>query len=134
MSKSRDELAAHLEALKVAYAQRLPARVSAIASEWLALQERWNSHALRELYRKVHILVGSGETFGSPLVGERARALEHALMLLMDRTPPSATDRAAISAALERLRESVHEHSTIATPAAAKKPRKERRPRKSRGP
>jgi len=73
---SNAELDRQLAALRASYAERLPARVAALATTAADLAGRWDATEALELQRHLHNLAGSGASYGFPEISRAARAAE----------------------------------------------------------
>lgn len=79
MGDKEQRLSQQLEAMQLAYAQKLPDKIAAIKADWQQLRLQPAEQTLHELNRKVHGLIGSGATFGFAEVSKAAQALEDGL-------------------------------------------------------
>lgn len=82
-----------LDALKQAYAQHLPAKLSQIEELWHKLCDKWDSEEIETLHRLVHSLVGSGATYGFKTLSDTARELETLLKDLLSATPQATPEQ-----------------------------------------
>jgi chemotaxis protein histidine kinase CheA len=78
MDDKEQRLSQQLEAMNLAYAQKLPDKIAAIKADWQQLRLQPAEQTLHELNRKIHGLIGSGATFGFAEVSKAAQALEDA--------------------------------------------------------
>jgi HPt (histidine-containing phosphotransfer) domain-containing protein len=89
MPLSPDDLARQMAELRAGYAQQLPAKVRTIEKAYAAFaSESWEPEACQEAYRGAHSLAGSSGTYGFPLLGQAARALELVLKSSLERQSP----------------------------------------------
>ncbi|PPK72575.1 Hpt domain-containing protein [Methylobacter tundripaludum] len=79
MDDKEQRLSQQLDAMNLAYAQKLPDKIAAIKADWQQLRLQPAEQTLYALNRKVHGLIGSGATFGFAEVSKAAQALEDAL-------------------------------------------------------
>lgn len=77
-----------LAALKKAYTENLPIKISQIESLAIELNAQWNLERLIELHRLVHNLHGSAGTYGFNQLSEQAEELEKLLKNFLEETPP----------------------------------------------
>ncbi len=70
-----DELKAKIAQLSQQYRDRLPQQLSQIIDIFQKLQQRWNSYGNHELVSRLHVMKGSGGTFGLPQVSDAATNL-----------------------------------------------------------
>lgn len=87
-----------LQTLLDAYAAKLPVRVAQVAAFCRVLGDHQDDQAAASLHRLLHILLGSGRTFGYETLGRAAQALEEAV-----RRFEHGGDRQAVMQALADL-------------------------------
>ncbi len=94
MDDKEQRLSQQLEAMQLAYAQKLPDKIAAIKADWQQLRLQPAEQTLDELNRKVHGLIGSGATFGFAEVSKAAQALEDGLSVYshVPHTEPATID------------------------------------------
>jgi len=94
-----------LDALRRAYAMKLPEKIRLVEQAWARLEsEPGSPESVTALRRLAHSLAGSGATFGFRSVSEAARTLEQSLVALGDNHPvPAGAARQQLSVHLERL-------------------------------
>ncbi|ASK69140.1 diguanylate cyclase response regulator [Shewanella bicestrii] len=78
-----------LEQLKRQYLHALPDKKKQIITLWISLRKNWQSHMLSAVYREVHNLKGSCETFGLTDTKEIVDKLELLLKNLLDSPAPA---------------------------------------------
>lgn len=76
MASEKSSFELHLEKLKSEYSAQLPAKISAIKSDWQLLNNTWQSELMVQLHRNVHSLIGTSGTFGFTDISKTARTLE----------------------------------------------------------
>lgn len=74
-----DEAKAKIAKLSQQYRSRLPQQLSQIIDIFQRLQQRWSSYGNHELSSRLHVMKGSGGTFGLPEVSASAAGLLHIL-------------------------------------------------------
>ncbi len=90
---SRAELLEKLNAIRKAYAEKLPAKVQECRTMFATLDGAWNPAVAREIQSRIHRLAGSGGTFGFKLVTTSARAIEQLFDSVADaRRDPDAEE------------------------------------------
>lgn len=77
-----------LEQLKRQYLHALPDKKKQIITLWISLRKNWQSHMLSAVYREVHNLKGSCETFGLTETKDIVDRLELQLKNLLDAPAP----------------------------------------------
>lgn len=109
MAKADNELETKLRTLREAYLAQLPERLAAIQGARTTLRSATVvDEGLREFYRLVHGLTGSGATFGLQDISDSARTLEQQIKAVVDGSSPlDAAQWSAMDASLQRLREAV---------------------------
>lgn len=95
-----DELKANIAQLSQQYRARLPQQLSQIIDIFQKLQQRWSSYGNHELISRLHVMKGSGGTFGLPQVSAAAAELLHILQ-------QEAADAAGFTGALEKVRQAM---------------------------
>ena len=105
---------AQLEELRQEYTRALPEKLDEIISLWGAVQhDEGPAHALDQLIRKLHILAGSGATFGFPEITELSRSMEVFLRPFFDEGHPlNERDIAFITETIEKLNQQTISRST----------------------
>ena len=105
MNDAPPAINAQIEALRLKYGESLPARAHHLREIWAAIEDgAEREEGLIVLQRAAHTLAGSGATFGFVGVGEAARSIERVLESTDGSIGfPSAEDRIAIEALLDRL-------------------------------
>lgn len=100
-----EEFRRHLDALRVDYRARLPAKVSAICQLWRdATGGALPAAVLDDLRRELHTLAGSATTFGVAQVSALAGAAESVLDPFCERrVMPDAASAAELSGLLDAL-------------------------------
>lgn len=83
MTSEKSSFELHLEKLKSEYKAQLPAKIAAIKSDWLLLNNRWQGDVTVQLHRNVHSLIGTSGTFGFNDISKTARTMEELLKPLL---------------------------------------------------
>lgn len=78
-----------LEQLKRQYLHALPDKKKQIITLWISLRKNWQGHMLSAVYREVHNLKGSCETFGLIETKDLVDKLELQLKHLLDTPAPT---------------------------------------------
>ena len=109
MSPSPSAFTAFLDTQRADYRRSLPERLAQIDVFWYRVRnDEAPAQALADLERCAHNLAGSGATFGFAALGDAARALEQAVVLLQGTASaltPAATRE--VSDAVEALRQNL---------------------------
>ena len=114
MNAELREMEEKLKALREEYFLNLAGRYEDIAEEWGAVARGEADQAVaRELFRKVHSLVGSGALYGLEAVSQAARGFESFLNALDGTAPVGGTVREG-DGLLEALRLSMENPETKA--------------------
>jgi diguanylate cyclase (GGDEF)-like protein len=115
--------------LRARYTARIQEKIEQIETTWHGLTRgAWDDEAAQTLQRMSHNLVGSGATFGFPMISERARALDVQLKAAIERAVPPATEqRVQIDLCIVALKQAYHEIHTSA-PAVYRPPASARYP------
>jgi chemotaxis protein histidine kinase CheA len=95
---ANDDFEAFLAAQRREYGENLARRVAAIRVAWQRAAASRTEDDYRTVEREAHSIAGSGGTFGYPVAGAAALALEQAV---------ERRDHAAIEPALLRLEDAV---------------------------
>src|SRR5512139_3282681 len=110
-----------LAALQQDYVRQLPERLAAIEAAWSGLtQNSWGVETLRELYRTVHGLTGSGPTFGYGEISNAARAFEILLKeAVIASVKPAADQLNRMTSALDALHFAIASVAPVPAPSPA---------------
>jgi diguanylate cyclase (GGDEF)-like protein len=102
-----EALQPRLDDLRASYAARVGDKIARLETTWNGLaQGAWDAGTVHTLHRMAHSLAGSSATFGLPIIGARARALEQILKNVIDHgVPPEAEQRAQIERCLDDLKQ-----------------------------
>jgi diguanylate cyclase (GGDEF)-like protein len=92
-----DAIRAKLEALKAAYAEKLPDRIAAILDEWAGLSDHFDQQRFRDFHRQIHSLAGSSGTYGYAALGQASRDLDIYLKQLLDHHHIDAIQKSEIA-------------------------------------
>ena len=87
------------------YAEQLPESIGEIEDLWAKVASGADMAALKSLHRALHSIAGSGETFGFPQVGSRARAMELALAPHLGGAGLGPDEVESLSGMLENLKQ-----------------------------
>jgi diguanylate cyclase (GGDEF)-like protein len=95
-----EDVQAKIAELSQQYRSRLPQQFSQMIDIFQKLQERWSSYGSHELVSRLHVMKGSGGTFGLPQVSDAAADV---LQLLQQ----TATDAASFAGAQVKLQQAM---------------------------
>lgn len=108
---SNPDIEARLAELKQAYMASLAAKHLSLVTLWAGLCTQWTSVGFDELYRLVHSLAGSAETFGFADITQAARAVVDDFRML-DKKQPSQTQQARLEQKLAALLVLLQKHGS----------------------
>jgi diguanylate cyclase (GGDEF)-like protein len=96
----------HLDHLRTRYISRIQEKLHQIDTLWLELSRRqWNNETAQTLRRLAHNLVGSGATFGLPIISDLARNLEWSVSeQLKLGFPPTTEQQRQIEQSISQLK------------------------------
>lgn len=99
MDARNQDIARQLEALRDAFAEKLPERLREIENSWESLcNNDWDREQAKVLHRLVHTMTGSAPTFGFIRLGQECRTAEALLKSwLKSKQAPESHQRAALS-------------------------------------
>jgi len=80
MPAKKQDIQQKLQRLRQQYAQKLPARISALEQQWQTLNPSPQAAQYESLIREFHSLAGSGTSFGFPQVTALSREIENILL------------------------------------------------------
>ena len=80
MPANKQDIQQKLQRLRQQYAQKLPARISALEQQWQTLNPSSQAAQYESLIREFHSLAGSGTSFGFPQITTLSRDIENFLM------------------------------------------------------
>jgi len=80
MPANKQDIQQKLQRLRQQYAQKLPARISALEQQWQTLNPSPQAAQYESLIREFHSLAGSGTSFGFPQVTALSREIENILL------------------------------------------------------
>ena len=98
---------AKLKVLSDSYAAQLPEKLKQLEQVWEQLpQDGWDEQGFETLYRIVHILTGSGKTFGFTLLSDVASNMgEYLKQIMQAKAAPSEEQRKRIQVLLSELQQ-----------------------------
>ena len=79
MSGKKQDIQQKLLLLRQQYAEKLPAKINALAQQWHKLEPDPQSADYENLVREFHSLAGSGTSFGFPQITKLSREIENIL-------------------------------------------------------
>lgn len=98
-----DGLKAKIAELSQQYRSRLPQQFSQIVDIFQKLQERWNSYGNHELVSRLHVMKGSGGTFGLPQISDAATDLLQILQQEVSDAASFASAQVKLQQAMKQL-------------------------------
>ncbi len=106
MDLGTDDYRQQIEILNQEFADLLPGRLDEIETLWSSLSEEgWDGEKLKAMIRTVHILSGSGKTFGYAALGRAAAFVEARLKDWNDRGElPAGRAREQVAARVAAMR------------------------------
>ncbi|MDR3491648.1 MAG: diguanylate cyclase [Gammaproteobacteria bacterium] len=107
-----------LQALFIAYAKNLPAKLDRIQGIWLNLLNHWDHKLFTDFHRDVHSLCGSAGTYGYTKLGKSARQLEVYLKELFDCPAISIEQKNEITDLLNKIKVTLAETGPVKFPQA----------------
>ena len=106
MPAKRQDIQQKLQRLRQQYAEKLPARISALEQQWQTLNPSSQAAQYESLIREFHSLAGSGTSFGFPQVTALSRQIENILQgAISTNTQLSEQLNADINAKLSDLKQ-----------------------------
>ena len=80
MPDKKQDIQQKLQLLRQQYAEKLPAKINALAQQWHTLNPDPQSADYENLIREFHSLAGSGTSFGFPQITKLSREIENILI------------------------------------------------------
>ena len=114
-----DELKAKIAQLSQQYRLRLPQQFSQIMDIFQKLQLRWSSYGNHELVNRLHVMKGSGGTFGLPQVSDAAADLLSILQQEAADAPHFASAQVKLQQAMLQLEQVIALSLAPVTPGGA---------------
>lgn len=102
-----DGLKAKIAELSQQYRSRLPQQFSQIVDIFQKLQERWNSYGNHELVSRLHVMKGSGGTFGLPQISDAATDLLQILQQEVSDAASFASAQVKLQQAMKQLERAI---------------------------
>lgn len=102
-----DEAKAKIAKLSQQYRSRLPQQLSQIIDIFQRLQQRWSSYGNHELSSRLHVMKGSGGTFGLPEVSASAAGLLHILQQEVSDAASFASAQVKMQQEMQQLAQAV---------------------------
>ena len=104
MPDKKQDIQQKLQLLRQQYAEKLPARISALEQQWQTLNPSPQAAQYESLIREFHSLAGSGTSFGFPQITTLSREIENILLgAKSTNVPLSEQIKAEINAKLASL-------------------------------
>ncbi|WP_348730146.1 diguanylate cyclase [Rheinheimera texasensis] len=100
-------LKAKIAELSQQYRSRLPQQFSQIVDIFQKLQERWNSYGNHELVSRLHVMKGSGGTFGLPQISDAATDLLQILQQEVSDAASFASAQVKLQQAMKQLERAI---------------------------
>ncbi len=93
-----------IQALYIAYADKLPVKIDSIVVKWTTLRNNYAQSELTHFHREVHTLCGSAGTYGYMGISLAARELENYLKELLNHDKLSNSEIQKINQLIEQLK------------------------------
>ena len=106
MPGKKQDIQQKLQQLRQQYAEKLPARITALEQQWQALDLDTQPAQFETLIREFHTLAGSGASFGFPQISALSRDIEQLLLSVKSTNAQlSEQTRTEVNAKLSTLKQ-----------------------------